>query len=354
MQRIILSNGDTAILDDEDFVIYSRWKWKSTNGYAARNTTTGAVLLHRLIAQVPKGAYVVFRNGNKLDVRKKNLEIVDSRKDVEGQRYIHKKHCPYCETVFAKRGEFCSWQCRFAERLREAKEGKGEDDCWEWTRRRNHKGYGTFSADGKSRLAHIMSFQFHGGQYDPALCVCHHCDNPPCINPKHLFHGTHQDNALDREAKGRGADNSGENHGQSLLSNEERKALVEMYRTHSSEEVAECFGVSKQFVISAAVKFRKKNPDRAFSKSGKPDSTPDGYIHVADWMRKAGLAGKHIGDVTKNIRNGMTDFLKVGRFYFIPVDAKVNLSKCPKPWRELVLNSNVEVQQVEIPRSSFR
>lgn len=83
----------------------------------------------------------------------------------------------------------------------------GEDECWEWTAHCNHAGYGTFgvASDGvrESWLAHRFSYQVHFGEFDKTLCVCHHCDNPPCVNPKHLFLGTRIDNNLDKDRKGR-------------------------------------------------------------------------------------------------------------------------------------------------------
>lgn len=70
--------------------------------------------------------------------------------------------------------------------------------CWVWTACAI-KGYGYISRT----LAHRVSWEIHNSPIPEGLCVLHKCDNPPCVNPEHLFLGTKKDNILDAVAKGR-------------------------------------------------------------------------------------------------------------------------------------------------------
>jgi hypothetical protein len=77
------------------------------------------------------------------------------------------------------------------------------DGCWFWTGVKTSAGYGILSINYKNTFAHRFSYEIHGGTIPEHMLVCHHCDHPACINPSHLFLGTHSDNTQDMIMKNR-------------------------------------------------------------------------------------------------------------------------------------------------------
>lgn len=93
-----------------------------------------------------------------------------------------------------------------------------ESGCWEWRKGKDENGYGVIYVDGRTEKAHRLSWEIHNGpipEHDSyhGTMVCHHCDNPSCVNPEHLFIGLANDNVQDMVKKGRNRCGIGMRHG---------------------------------------------------------------------------------------------------------------------------------------------
>lgn len=125
--------------------------------------------------------------------------------------------------------------------------------CWLWIASVNACGYGTVRAYQKPMLAHRVAYLLYRGEIPEDTCVLHTCDNPPCVNPEHLFLGTPMDNVTDMERKNRSYHPAGENHGRAKLTADDVRLIRNDLR--SRRIIAKEYGVSG-FLISA-VKKRK-------------------------------------------------------------------------------------------------
>lgn len=121
-----------------------------------------------------------------------------------------------------------------------------ETGCWNWTGDMR-RAYGALRVDGRRIGAHRISYQLFRGPIPNGMQICHHCDNPRCCNPDHLFIGTPTTNMRDKMNKGRGflPDVKGENHGNSKLN---RSKVLEIRYLRSQNwrtiALAKRFGVS--------------------------------------------------------------------------------------------------------------
>ena len=129
---------------------------------------------------------------------------------------------------------------------------RGDDECWPWVGFHTLGGYGSTTVNGRARAAHRVMWEALHGPIAVGLVICHRCDNPPCINPRHLFIGTHADNHADRNRKGRQA--RGERMGAAKLTDNK---VREARRLHAAGEtyhaLGQRFGVDRK-AIERAVK----------------------------------------------------------------------------------------------------
>lgn len=127
--------------------------------------------------------------------------------------------------------------------------------CWLWEGYYS-AGYGQIAINKKYEGAHRVSYLIHKGDIPTGEFVCHNCDNPACVNPEHLFLGTHRDNMRDRARKGRSNMPKGVAHWNAKLS----EAAVVDIRTKrlSPAGFAALYGISPKTVSDIVLKKRRK------------------------------------------------------------------------------------------------
>lgn len=111
------------------------------------------------------------------------------------------------------------------------RKGEGPNDCWEWTAGKSTTmRYGAMSL-GKlgTEYAHRIGYRLANGAIPKGMCVCHICDNPPCVRADHLFLGSLQDNIADKVAKNR--QHRGERTGGVALTDNDVAAILTAYAT---------------------------------------------------------------------------------------------------------------------------
>jgi len=151
----------------------------------------------------------------------------------------------------------------FEQRFWEKVDRRTDGECWEWLASKND-GYGHLRVDRQHmEKAHRISYRLNVGPIPPGMAVMHRCDNPACVNPRHLELGTLAENNHDRNAKGRQAKGArlsevkrGELHGAAVLTECDVLAIRARHDVGArNRDLAAEYGV-EQSTISAVVRRR--------------------------------------------------------------------------------------------------
>ena len=146
---------------------------------------------------------------------------------------------------------------RYIDRFHQLYSIDANTGCWNWTGGGNQYGYGGMNLYHKKMGAHRFSWTIHRGEIPEGLYVCHHCDNPGCVNPDHLFVGTQADNIRDASDKGRlvgrQGDVSGENNNNSKLTpNDVLRIRMLLDGGWKQRDLGKLFGVCKSTIGNIA------------------------------------------------------------------------------------------------------
>lgn len=169
--------------------------------------------------------------------------------------------CVRCGKSFSRKpsqvrkygGRFCSRECAVNENIEPLEQRFWrrvikKEGCWGWSGFCNFFGYGQISLpSGNATNAHRVSWELHYGTIPEGMWVLHRCDNPPCVNPEHLFLGTHEDNMRDMAQKNRSP--KGESSPVSKLTDDIVREMRSLRaQGWSQQRIADKFGVSQPLV----------------------------------------------------------------------------------------------------------
>ena len=120
--------------------------------------------------------------------------------------------------------------------------------CWLWNDKTNDKGYGIFTIGLSNIGAYRLSYYLYKGLIPPKMAVCHSCDTPSCVNPDHLWVGSHADNMADASSKNRM--HPGEKNGACKLQEAQVLEIVSLYKTnnYTRQQLSNMFSIGQSTI----------------------------------------------------------------------------------------------------------
>lgn len=162
---------------------------------------------------------------------------------------------------------------------------KRPNGCHVWVGARMAKGYGVFVFKGERYSAHRVAYTQSHGPIQHGMYVCHKCDRPYCVNPDHLFLGTHTDNMRDMATKGRGGKLSA-------------KDVVNIFDRMANGEV--CADIARSYNVSPATISCVKSR-RSF---GCVEIAPDVLAKTRPKRYRPTLTSKGVQQIRRRLNEG--------------------------------------------------
>lgn len=202
--------------------------------------------------QTEKGKYC-FRHRGRLK-RNGQLDLPQTLSD---------RPCKHCAKLFPRqrrKDQFCSPECYIAAHVKIQPNG-----CWHWQGTPGPLGYHVATFRGWRARAHRFCYRVLVGPFPESLFVCHTCDNPPCVNPEHLFVGNSTANTRDMDAKGRRVVHPGIANPRHVLTEQQ---VLEIYRSS-----LDCAKLGAKHNVSQPTVWRIKNGHRWSTVTGHQNNS---------------------------------------------------------------------------------